>query len=736
MVRIFSIERLIALAVLALLLAVRVVDPFPVQNLRNSVFDAFQQSKPRIAAPTPVTILDIDDASLQALGQWPWPRSLLANLVERVFAEGAIALAFDIIFAEPDRLSLPAIARDNPSLPTEARDVFLASPSNDEIFADAIARARVILGQTSSRFTNSGVLQSGETQTVPHAILGEDARHFLWTFPDLVENLPILEAAAAGRGVFSVRPDPDGIYRRIPVAMMVDDNLRLGLGPELLRVATGGQAFALRGNAAGADGVVVGGQLVETAANGTIQPYLSPSAPQRFVSAVDVLDGTMPEGRLQGQLVLVGTSAIGLEDLRPTALGVSMPGVEIHAQALENILTGTLLVRPNYAIAVELAILATLGVLAIALVPILGARLILLFSLVLIGGYCAATWFVFQNQLVLLDPSWPTAGTFLTTLVMSSANYLREEQERRQIRSAFGQYVSPDLVERLSRDPQALKLGGEHRDLTILFSDVRGFTTLAEAYRDDPAGLTSLMNTFLTVLSNEIIQERGTIDKFMGDAVMAFWNAPLDIEDHEAAGCRAALAMQAAVGGLNAQRTEEAARTGAKLPLIDVGIGLNTGDCIVGNMGSDARFDYTALGDAVNLASRLEGQSKTYGVNIILGQNVAEAVKGRFAMLDLDLLRVKGKQEPERIFGLLGPQAMLDDPLFVQLNAANETMRATYSRQQWNDAISALADIDNAAAQAGLDLNGYTAMYRARIDDLENADLPTDWDGVHIAATK
>ncbi len=735
-VRKFGVDRLFALAVLVLLVAMRIADPVPVQNLRFTAFDAFQQAQPREATQTPVTILDIDDASLEEIGQWPWPRSMIADLVLRSFQEGAVALAFDILFAEPDRNSPPNIAQANPNLPSDVRSSLAALPSNDQRLADIIAATRVVVGQTSTRFARLDGTEPLETAPVPHAILGDDARPFLQSFPELVENLPILEEAAAGRGVFSVRPDVDGIYRRVPMAMMVGGEIRLGLGPELLRIATGGQAFALRGNAAGADGVVVGGQLVETAGDGTVRPYLTPSRSERFVSAADVLSGELPPGRLQGQLLLVGTSAIGLEDFRPTALGTSMAGVEIHAQTLENILTGTLLVRPNYAIAMELALLVGLGLLAVILVPVLGARLILIFSVLLIGGYIFGTWYVFQDQRLLIDPTWPTAGAFLTILVMASANYLREERERRQVRNAFGQYVSPDLVERLSRDPQALTLGGEHRDLTILFSDVRGFTTLAESYRDDPAGLTHLMNTFLTVLSKAILNERGTIDKFMGDAVMAFWNAPLDTPDHAAAGCRAAIAMQKAVAALNAERAEEAAREGTNLPLIDVGIGLNTGDCIVGNMGSDDRFDYTALGDAVNLASRLEGQSKSYGVGIILGQTVAEAVDGQFALLDLDLLRVKGKNEPEHVFGLLGDADMLASSGFQKLKAANTRMRGAYANQDWDAANNALTEMLAAGSEAKIAIDDYIAAYRDRIAGLRASPPPSDWDGVHIATTK
>jgi len=413
-----------------------------------------------------------------------------------------------------------------------------------------------------------------------------------------------------------------------------------------------------------------------------------------------------------------------------------MAGVEIHAQLLENILTDTLLNRPNYAVAVELVTVLVLSGLVIVMVPVIGARLIIALAVVLLGGYAGVSYYLFHDMRILIDPTWPVLGTVLTLMLMSSANYLREERQKQQIRGAFGQYVSPDLVAKLQESPEALTLGGERRELTVLFSDVRGFTTLAEGFRDDPPGLTALMNSFLTVLSRAILREGGTIDKFMGDAVMAFWNAPLDAPDHAAAACRAALAMRADVATLNAKRARDAAEAGEEALPIDVGIGLNTGDCVVGNMGSDTRFDYTALGDAVNLASRLEGQSKTYGLGIILGSATARAVEGRFAMLELDLLRVKGKMEPERVFGLVGDEAMRARPEFKALEATNAEMRAAYAAQDWDAAESALDRLEAAGGPLDLDLSGYAGLYRRRLVTLR-ADPPGEgWDGVHVATDK
>lgn len=724
-------SRALGLALVIALLALRIVDPAPVQAVRFAAFDLYQQIKPRDMTRQPVAIVDLDDASIEEIGQWPWPRDELADLVDRITADGAAAIAFDVIFSEPDRLS-PAKLAERPDLPEALRGELTDLPDNDQLFAQSIARSRVVAGQTSVRLAGDRG-QMSPVREVPHALLGDDPTPFLQKYPRLLQNLPVIEDAALGHGVFSTRPDPDGIYRRAPLVLMVQDNLRLGLAPELLRAATGGDAFAVKTNAAGVEGVVVARQLVPTAADGSVWPYLTPSSTDRYVSAADVLTGRMPQGRLRGHLVFVGTSAIGLEDFRPTPLGVSMAGVEIHAQVLENILAGTMLERPGTAIAVELVITALLGLVIVILVPAFRATFVMILAVVVMAGYAGASWYAFDAKRMLLDPTFPILAAVLTLMLMASLNYLREERMRRQIRSAFGQYVSPDLVDQLSDNPDALTLGGERKELTLLFSDVRGFTTIAESYRKDPVGLTHLMNRFLTALSNAILAEKGTIDKFMGDAVMAFWNAPLDTPDHPKAACRAALAMYDRVQEINRERIAE---EGEGVLLIDVGIGMSTGPCTVGNMGSDTRFDYTALGDTVNLASRLEGLSKNYGLAIIISESVHDAVADDFAMLELDLVRVKGKTLPVTIFGLMGDKTLLANPHWSAVSAANHRMRVAYATQDWDGCEAAADALDAAGAEAGLSVAGYSALYRERVSAFRAEPPPRNWDGVFVATTK
>ena len=729
-----GIARVIALGLVLFALVVRVLDPIPVQIVRNLTFDMFQRVIPREPEPFPVSILDVDDASIAEIGQWPWPRTRFAELVDKATEAGAAAIAFDIIFAEPDRLSPELVAADNPDLPEPVAVALSELTGNDDVLAEAFTRSRVVVGQTSVRSAFARIGNSGEIPAVPHAVVGPDPGPFIMKLPDLVQNLPVLEEAAAGRGIFSARPDPDGIYRRMPIVAEVNGVLRLGLAPELLRIATGGEPFVLRTNDAGIDGVVLARNLFRTAGDGTVQPYLTVSQRSRFVPAADLLKGRMEPGRINGHLVLVGTSAIGLGDFRATPMGVQVPGVEIHAQLMENMLSGSLLVRPNYAIAVELVAAALICVLLVILTPIMTATFLVLSTLLFLATCGLVSYIAFVQERLLIDPSFPILAGLATIMFMATANYLREEQRRREIRNAFRHYVSADLVNALTENREALQLGGETRELTLLFSDVRGFTAIAEGFRQNPAGLTQLMNRFLTLLSNAILEERGTIDKFMGDAVMAFWNAPLDHEDHARAACRAALKMRESVVALNAQRVSEA--EGEAVEPINIGIGVSSGSCMVGNMGSDTRFDYTAMGDPVNLASRLEGQSKYYGETVIVGSATEEAAREDFAFLELDLIRVKGKTQAERVFALLGDADMRASPVFVALRNANARMLDAFRRGDWGTTERALDEVQGLAAELGVSLKTHVANYRERLEPVAQGPVPPDWDGVYDATSK
>ena len=733
-----GLTRVVALSLVAFALFVRAADPIPLQVIRNLVFDGFQQIKPRDYSPMPVSIVDVDDRSIAEIGQWPWPRTRFAEIVDRVTADGPIVLGFDIVFSEPDRLSPEQIASDNRNLPDALREGLSRLLSNDQSFAASISRSRVVLGQTSVRLGLEIEEYAGLAPEVPHAIIGEDPRRFIQQYPDLIENLPELEGIAAGRGMFNVRPEYDGVYRRVPIVMSVEGQLRLGLSPEMLRVATGGRPFGVRSNVAGVSDVVLAGQRVPTSLDGTVRPYLTHSLPVRYVSATDILNERVPNGRFANHLVFFGTSAIGLEDYRATSLGYPMAGVEIHAQLLENMLSQPMsfLKRSNLATTHELVATLLICLLIIALTPVMRAGFLIVATLLFLVTLGFGSYVLFARNLLLYDATFPIMSGLATVMFMSAANYLREERKRRQIRAAFGQYVSKDLVSVLSDNHEKLQLGGESREITLLFSDVQGFTAIAESYRDDPAGLTALMNTFLTRLSNAILEERGTIDKFMGDAVMAFWNAPLGREHHQVEACQAALEMIRQVDDLNRLRQAEARETDQDSPVIEVGIGINTGLCTVGNMGSDLRFDYTAMGDPVNLASRLEGQTRFYGARILVGSATEATVRDQFALMEMDLIRVKGKAEPERIFALMGGEDTKRNAAFGEALVLNEAFLAAYRRQDWEAAEAAMAELEPILTFMDPRMVKRFDFFRDRIAALRVSPPGAEWDGVYDATSK
>ncbi|MEM1377811.1 MAG: adenylate/guanylate cyclase domain-containing protein [Pseudomonadota bacterium] len=733
-----GIARIIGLCVLLNLLVIRVVDPGLVQIARHQSFDTFQRVLPREVSPQPVIIVDIDEKSLREVGQWPWPRTKIAHLIQNVAASGAAAIAFDLVFAEADRLSPNQIAQDNPDLPPIVTQALIELPENDDVLANMMGQFRVILGQTAVRSVRDNSDEKANIPSAEVAFLGDDPKPYLLKFQDLVQNRPEFEEVASGRGVFTIQPGLDGIIRRVPLVVMVQDKIRLALSTELLRVATGGNAFAISTNDAGVSDIRLAGQAINTDNNARVWPYFSPSVPSRYVSARDVLNLTAPMPELRGKMVMVGTSAVGLEDFRATPLGVQMPGVEIHAQVLENILSQTLLVRPNYAIAVELLVIAVLGLLIIAILPAVGAWLAVAGTAVLLAAYLWFSWYAFAEHRLLIDPTFPSLNALIIFIVMVLANYFREEKRRAEVHQAMGQYVSPALVDQLAKNPDRLTLGGETKELSILFSDIRGFTGLSESYKSDPQGLTQLMNTFLTEMSDAILNNRGTIDKFMGDAVMAFWNAPLDENDHPNACCRAALEMVDRVNTLNRDRRAIAEQENAldNFKPINIGIGINTGTCVVGNMGSESRFDYTAIGDSVNLASRLEGQSKPYGIQVVVGEATACAVSNTFALLEIDLIRVKGKQDAEHIFGLFGDASLADSVGFQSALSANKAMIDAYRAQNWKAAMSALSKLASIGDEHGLHVHDYLSIYRGRIEAYQKNPPPKNWDGVFEAQTK
>ena len=725
-------RRSVGLLLLAILLLIRVWDPRPLEELRLRSFDFFQTTSPRDSAVRPVVIVDIDENSLSAFGQWPWPRTILADLLTRLYEWQAAAIAFDVIFPEPDRSSLNEAVKHFRDLDDDTRGRLLHLPSNDEVFAQAIGRGNVVLGQAGiNAFHPRSLEKPPETA---FATVGPDPTPYLIAFPYILRNLPKLEQAAVGHGLISIRTERDGMVRRVPIVMQAEDKIVPALTLDLLRVATGSSTIMIRTDESGIQSVAVPGLELPTDRNGRIWVYFGPHDKARFVSAKDVVEGNVAPEIFAGKLVLVGTSAIGLLDVKTTPVLSAMPGVEVHAQLLEAALTNSLLVAPSYAIVVEMIGALIGGVVLALLAPAASVLMLFASAALAAAAFVAASWILFSRYQMLFDATFPLIATLSVYMSMVLMGYFREQLDRRRIRSAFAQYLSPTLVEQLANSPQRLVLGGEERVITVLFSDVRGFTTIAETYKDNPHGLTTLMNRFLTPLTNAIMARNGTIDKYMGDAVMAFWNAPLDDPAHESDACHAALDMLERVDALNQEREREASTSGTRFVPIKIGIGINTGRCTVGNMGSDLRFQYTVMGDSVNLASRLEGQTKAYGLPILIGSRTAAAVAEQFALLEIDSIRVKGKTEAEVIYAIVGRADVAESPEFRSLQDHWTMLRVCYRKQDWTGALK-MIDLCHCECER-LGLVGLIDAYADRIRRLEQRPPASEWDGVFTAETK
>lgn len=728
-----GIERAIGLLVLALFILLRAWDPLPLQTLRLKTFDYFQVVKPRAISVEPAIIVDIDERSLKAYGQWPWPRTLLADLVSRIGASGAAAIGLDIIFPEPDRMSPRLIAESLPNLSETASDALRALPDNDRVFAAAIQRARVVLGLSGLTLPTDKSTQNA-IKTTPFVTLGVDPKPYIFRLPSIVGSVPELDAAAAGRGLVTIIPEIDGIVRRVPALMLVGGEMFPALSIELLRVALGAPSITVRANERGVQNIILGKALIPTDENGLIWINFTKHDPNRFVSAADVLAGRLPPDRLRGKLVIIGTSATGLFDQKPTPVDAAVPGVEVHAQLLESILTGTFLKRPPYATGAEIALAIILSLTLILTIPKFGARLAFLGGLAMALIVIAISWYFYDAKLLLIDAWFPLLTGLVIFFLLVFVNYMREEQERTIIRGAFERYISNDLIDQLVEDPDRIVLGGQTKELTLLFSDIRKFTTISEGYRQDPQGLTKLMNRFLTPLTEAILEQRGTIDKYMGDAIMAFWNAPVDVPDHPRRACEAALTMRERLAVLNEALLSEAQAAGRPHVPLRVGVGINTGQCVVGNMGSNLRFDYSALGDTVNLASRIEGLTKQYSVTILVGERTASAAAD-MALIEVDLVRVMGKKIPERIYALFGGEDLARSQGFQAFVDLHQRGLAEYRDRNWDAALATFGSAEG-QAPSEVPIKELYALYRTRIDGyLTNPPAP-DWDGSAQATEK
>jgi len=740
--------RFIALVVLIGLGVLRAVDPAPVEALRLRAFDVYQNLKPRIPpSPRPVVIVDIDEASLKEIGQWPWPRDTLARMLDNLTKMGALAVGFDIVFAEPDRLSVSLVADRaarqglSESTITELRSL----PSNDLVFANALKQSRAVLGQSAY-----GQMVEGGERLPPGGPWGSrsdpgvKAIDFVRRHVSVIRNIEEFEKAAPGLGMITVEPDEDGIVRRAPAVLGVRERMFPSLIAEMFRVATGPRTPAfIRATSDGIQFVAIQSRPqsfeIPTNPEGNIWVYYArpgEATGDLYVSAKDVIAGTITPDRIANKFVLVGTSAVGLRDIRATPISANLPGVEVHANMIETVLQKTPLIQPLDALGQEIIFAIVAGLLLIVLLPMIGAGWALGLTVLLVGTLVGTSWYFFSQQRELIDITYPGISTIFLYSLLTFTTFSRTAAERRQVRGAFAQYLSPALVEQLAADPDRLQLGGEMKEMTLLFCDLRGFTTISESFKTNPQGLTKLINKFLTPMTDIIMARQGTIDKYMGDCIMAFWNAPLDDPLHVQHSADSALAMFDELPALNERLKAEAEAENRPFYPLKIGIGLNTGEVVVGNMGSERRFDYSVLGDAVNLASRLEGQSKAYGVDVVIGE-LTQLQIPTYATMELDQIAVKGKKEAVRIFALLGLPAMRQHPGFAPWMEKHNAMLAAYRAQDWYGVLEMLPvcrALAHAVKPGGVD--GFYDLYDERIDEFRSNPPPAEWDGVYIATSK
>ncbi|MCM2340501.1 adenylate/guanylate cyclase domain-containing protein [Rhodoferax sp.] len=641
--------------------ALLLIDPPLMQTLRQAVFDQYQRVHPRVYQPVPVRIIDIDEESLTKVGQWPWPRSRIAELVERLRKAGVAAVGFDVLFAEPDRTS-PKAMLNIWSLPTSAQHSIAGLPDHDDLFAAALEPGGVVLGFSVER---EGTGLALPAQKYRYVSMGESALPFAHAFSRAVPSLPLLSAAAAGNGVLTFVPDNDGVVRRVPLLLRLGDTLVPSLVAEVLRVGQGAQNYMLRTSetpGVGMTEVKIGQFVVPTTAAGEAWVHFTGPVKERTIPAWKILAGEIPDAELQGSLLLVGTSAQGLMDLRFSPLGGVMPGVEAHAQLLEQVLTGSHLYRPAWANSIE-ALTIVIGGLALGTLALMtGALVSALVTLLVIGGVIWAGWLAFIDHRLLLDPVTPALGIFVAFSLSSVMHHLSTERRQRFVREAFSRYVSPNLVTYIVEHPDQLELGGKRQECSFIFTDLAGFTSLME--KIDPAEVVALLNAYLDQMISIAFSFNGTLERIIGDAVVIMFSAPVQQPDHRQRALSCAIAMQRF-----ASRYADDIRGAKGLAFGQTRIGVHSGTVIVGNFGGSHMFDYRALGDTINTASRLESVNKHLGTRICVSENTLSGCTG-VVTRPVGRLVLKGKTEPLMVFqpihnGLEVPGAPLDDPEYA-----------------------------------------------------------------------
>jgi adenylate cyclase len=693
-----------------------------------------------------VAIVDIDEEGLEHYGQWPWPRYRVGLLVEKIRRAGAAAIALDIVFAEADRTSpivLHRSLKDDLGIELTFTGLPPGLEDNDTVLADMLRKGPNVLGYyfrvndpeggsqaPPTRLGGADAVGGGRTMFSPaplkSAILttpdSQTIDQALFVADDVVGNIEVLGQAAPASGFINVGTDRDGIVRRAPLLICLAGRVYPSLALSAVLQATGAETPALRLTSGGVESLRLAGRTIPLDAKGRmLLHYRGGRRTIPTLSVKDVLQDRLQPDALDGKIVFVGTSAAGLMDIRSTPLDPFFPGVEAQATVADTILKGDFLRRPDWAPGLELGLVLGMGVVSTLL--LMGLQGIQpLFPLALLG---LSSWMgaqtLFARQGLYLSPLMPLLTLVANFGILSFLKFWGEEREKRRIRTSFEHYLSPEVISRVIRNPALLKLGGEKKDMTIMFLDIRNFTTLSECL--EPQELVAFMNEFHSAMTEVILEHGGTLDKYIGDAIMAFFGAPVDRADHALAGCRTALAMM--------ERLYECRRDW-RFPgfsRIEIGIGLSSGDMVVGNMGSLKRLSYTVMGDHVNLASRLEGLTKVYGVKILISQSTHAGIEGVVTCREIDRVKVKGKSKSVAIYEPF-TKDYFSDGEFAFIPPFEEGLRA-YRGRRFDEAITCFEDALRIKPQ-----DNPSILYIDRCRKLKATPPPEDWDGVWTMTRK
>ena len=734
----------IAVFVILVALSLFFTDAPFIRFMELKALDLRMVSRGALPAGDETVIVAIDEKSLSELGRWPWPRTTIARLIDTLQGYGARAVGFDIVFAEPDaNSSLQTVAE----LSQEVRDAGVEDKrvfgllekqwklaDTDAALAGAIEKAKNVTLGYFFHISQQDVAHLDDGQISASAASIANSRfQMIRAEPGASEaplihahapqpSLPLFVAVAENSGYFNAFPDSDGVIRWSPLAIKFRDNYYYSLPLALLVQYLDWPMIALNLAEYGAAGVQLGDRQIPTDEMGRmLVNYLGPGKTFPHYGVSDILNGRIPPETFKGKIVLVGATATGIYDLRVTPFSAVYPGVEIHATVIDNILHGDFLVHSGWTKFLDICTIVLVGLIMGFAIPRMKAVSGVLLSLILVGAYVAVNTGIFITTNVWMNLIYPVLTMVTIYLGITVYRYVTEEREKKKIRGAFQYYLTPSVVNEILKDPSKLKLGGDKKHLSVLFSDIRGFTTIAEKL--SPEDLVSLLNEYLTAMTDIVFKYDGLLDKYIGDAVMAVFGAPLDQPDHALRAGRTALEMMTELHRLQAKWAQEGR------PEVDIGVGINTGDMVVGNMGSLMRFDYTVMGDAVNLASRLEGTNKEYGTNIIISEFHYEETKETFYCRELDAVRVKGKKRPVRIYELLGEKQDADRfrPFVEPFEAGLEH----YRQGRWDEAIAAFKEV------LALRPADYPArLYIERCETLKEHPPEGEWDGVFVMTKK